>query len=85
MDHGNSPSITGKQLHANIKILKLEPGTGSSLFETNFDIFGNCCTQTWITWTWEFMWKNRIIIQEDTPSLKLQLENDMFSMLAFAA
>eukprot|EP00957_Ditylum_brightwellii_P127611 9731643-Ditylum_brightwellii.AAC.1 len=60
IDHGNLDTITGRELRANIKLHKIELGTGTSLFATDYNIFNPCATFTWINLTWEFLWKHGI-------------------------
>eukprot|EP00957_Ditylum_brightwellii_P116642 8897258-Ditylum_brightwellii.AAC.1 len=63
-------------MRANIKLHKLELGTGTSLFATNYNMFQKCCTPTWISWTWGFLCNHNCIIKETTPNLKKLREND---------
>ena len=85
LNHGNLNDITGQQIRANIELHKLELGIGTSLFRSNPKVFGICTTSLWLTHTWDFMWKYNCIIEEETPCLSLQRENDVFIMEAFAA
>eukprot|EP00957_Ditylum_brightwellii_P198738 15148042-Ditylum_brightwellii.AAC.2 len=59
-DHGSADTITGEQLRANIEAHKLELGTGTSLFATNYDQFHHFATSTWLKWTWQFLWEHNI-------------------------
>eukprot|EP00957_Ditylum_brightwellii_P050293 3814333-Ditylum_brightwellii.AAC.1 len=51
MDHSNLDDITGRELRANIELHKIEFGTGTSLFATDYNIFQHCATFTWLKWT----------------------------------
>eukprot|EP00957_Ditylum_brightwellii_P152902 11637910-Ditylum_brightwellii.AAC.1 len=72
MNHGKANTTTGKHLRANIEAHKVKLGTGTSLFATNYNIFHHCATFTWLRWTWEFLWKHGIRLEEETLNLKLQ-------------
>ena len=85
LNHGNLDDITGQQIRANIELHKLKLGTRTSLFRSNPKVFGICTTSSWLTHTWDFMWKYNCIIEEETPCLSLQREKDVFIMEAFAA
>eukprot|EP00957_Ditylum_brightwellii_P190021 14466551-Ditylum_brightwellii.AAC.1 len=62
----------------------MEVGTGNSLFSNKFETFVLCATDTWVKHTWNFMSTNNIVIEEGTPNLKKQRENDKFLMEKFA-
>ena len=84
LDHGNASSPTGHQLRALLEGHKLEIGCGGPLFACDHDTFGAYATKTWITDTWRYLWKERILVEERTPNLQLQRANDVFIMELFA-
>ena len=69
MDHGMEESITGKQMRAVMERHKLELGVSTSLFKTNYEIFGGCTTKTWMENTWKFLWQHNLLLEEGTPNL----------------
>eukprot|EP00957_Ditylum_brightwellii_P073903 5615786-Ditylum_brightwellii.AAC.2 len=53
MNHGKANTTPEKHLRANIEAHKVELGTKTSLFATDYNIFHHCATFTWFSWTWE--------------------------------
>ena len=76
--HGTDSTITGNLLRASIQQQKLELGTGSSLFNSDFNRYGNLATDSWCKHTWEFAHSKGISVEESTPNLVLRRVNDAF-------
>lgn len=70
VNHGKSNSITGHHIRDLIEGHKLEIGCGGSLFANNYPLLARCLTPTWITNTWEFLWRNSLVLEETTESLR---------------
>eukprot|EP00957_Ditylum_brightwellii_P054567 4134699-Ditylum_brightwellii.AAC.1 len=69
MNHGKANTTTGKQKRANIEAHKAELGTRTLLFATDYNIYHHCATFIWLSWTWKFLWKHGIRLEEETPNL----------------
>ena len=81
LDFGKTNAITGHQIRALIEGHKLELGLpGTLLFEHDWTRLGKCATDTWMSDTWGYMWKEKLRIDEETPSLLPQREGDLFLM-----
>ena len=76
MNFVQSNNITGSHIQDAIKYYKMDVGYGGTLFENKYHTLKHCITPTWISYSWQFMWGNNILIQEGTPLLKLQRKND---------
>ena len=77
-------SITGKLLGASIQQLKVEVGTGGSLFQADFSIFGRLAMPSWVTHLWRYAWSKKVGLEEKTSSLELRREGNVFLMQCFA-
>jgi hypothetical protein len=84
--HGDMATMTGDLFKVSLERHALELGLPTSIFDTNFDVYGPVATDTWCKHTWEFMHKHDITIAPHTNhiQLKLQRENDTFLMQTFA-
>eukprot|EP00957_Ditylum_brightwellii_P195111 14866448-Ditylum_brightwellii.AAC.1 len=83
MDHRKVNLITGKQICACIEQHKMEIGTGWPLVDNDYNKLKFCTTSTWIAHTWEFMHKNSLHIEEETPNLHKVWDNDQYIRDAF--
>eukprot|EP00957_Ditylum_brightwellii_P071247 5415925-Ditylum_brightwellii.AAC.1 len=72
MDHGTANTTTGKKLRALLELHKVELGVSTAFFITHYDTYKHCVTNTWLTWTWCFMWENGCFIDERTDNLCIQ-------------
>jgi hypothetical protein len=78
LSKGQADSITGGLIRTSIEAAKLELGTGSTLFQTNYKKFGQLLTACWIMHTWKFMSEFDITLIEGTATLPLRRVGDKF-------
>ena len=83
LTHWKGTSLTGILLRSIIEGTKQELGLGGSLFTQDFGKYGALATKGWVKSTWEFLWKHKILLIEDTPNLELVNEGDSWLMKDF--
>ena len=80
MDHSKGENITVKQLREILESYKMEIGTGSPLLSNLYKIFKHCITNTWVSHSFKYMWKNNYARNDTTSNLTLDRENNVFIM-----
>lgn len=75
---GPSVNLGGQLLRASIEAAKLELGLGGDLLTKNFKRKGFLITNSWIKSAWSEFYDAGAKIQEATPNLSLQRENNEF-------
>ena len=82
--HGPRGTVTGQLLRAIIKKHRVEIGIGGRFLEASYATYGSLATDTWIRHTWRFLSESNVIIEEDTPTLRLRRGHDSFIIEAMA-
>eukprot|EP00957_Ditylum_brightwellii_P110438 8422493-Ditylum_brightwellii.AAC.1 len=72
MDHSTANTTTRKKLRALLELHKVELGVSTAFFATHYDTYKHCITNTWLAWTWCFMWENGCFIDECTDNVCIQ-------------
>lgn len=74
---------TATLLRGVIEQTKIEVGLGGSLFSHDSRPLQALLTPSWIKSTWDFLSEHELLVEETTPSLQLQRQNDVFLVEAF--
>jgi hypothetical protein len=83
LEQSRLPTITSDLLTCTIENLKLESGLPGSPFDHPFETFSPCITISWIRNLWAFLDAYPVTLRDNTASLFLQREHDIFLMQTF--
>jgi hypothetical protein len=85
LQHGDAPTITGRQLRASMELHTIEIGLPGQLFHQDYKIFGQLATNSWLQHLWEFSNDSNFQLTSTAPQLYLARDHDEFLMTAFAS
>lgn len=81
--HGPQPTLTGLFLRGTIEAAKLEIGLPTDLFSSPYAQVSRLSTESWIKDVWHEFHTSAVHVQERTPNLAPQRDNDQFLIRAF--
>ena len=65
--HYSESSLTGSMLQASLQRHNLELGTGTSMFQTDYNKYSCLATKTWMKHTWQFQHQSEITVGITAP------------------
>jgi hypothetical protein len=78
-----SNSQTGQLLRMSMEATKVEIGVGGSLFTQSFDWYGILATDSWVKYTWKFLFEHGMTIEDKVGDIQLKWCGDDYLMQIF--
>lgn len=81
LSEGQRNTHLGLQLRITLENMKLEAGVGGSILSNSYEMYGILVTDSWIKWTWHFLDRYGMTINESIGDLPLRHEWDSYLMV----